>query len=211
MIDLFNLSGEVAVVLGGTGVLGGAMAEALAAAGSKVVVVGRNAERGAERVKAIEKAGGTASFQQADAMSRESLISARDAILKQFGKVTVLVNGAGGNKPEATIMPGGDFCKLPLEGWEAVFNLNLVGGTFLPCQIFGEPMVAAGRGSVINIASMSAILPSVARGGVLGLEGRGAEPHAVACPRMGNEGCARQRHQPRLLPGRAEPADASQG
>jgi NAD(P)-dependent dehydrogenase (short-subunit alcohol dehydrogenase family) len=117
MINLFNLNGEVAVVLGGTGVLGGAMAEAMAAAGATVVVVGRNAERGAERVKAIEKAGGTAGFQRADAMSRESLIAARDAILKQFNKVTVLVNGAGGNKPEATIMPGGDFCKLPLEGW----------------------------------------------------------------------------------------------
>jgi NAD(P)-dependent dehydrogenase (short-subunit alcohol dehydrogenase family) len=159
MINLFNLNGEVAVVLGGTGVLGGAMAEAMAAAGATVVVVGRNAERGAERVKAIEKAGGTAGFQQADAMSRESLIAARDTILKQYGKVTVLVNGAGGNKPEATVAPGGDFCKLPLDGWEAVFDLNLVGGTLLPCQIFGETMVAAGKGSIINIASMSAILP----------------------------------------------------
>jgi NAD(P)-dependent dehydrogenase (short-subunit alcohol dehydrogenase family) len=159
MTNLFDLSGEVAVVFGGTGVLGGAMAEALAAAGARVVVVGRSAERGAERVRAIENAGGAAVFQQADAMSRASLIAARDSVLKQFGKVTVLVNGAGGNKPEATIMPGGDFCKLPLEGWGAVFDLNLVGGTLLPCQIFGEPMVAAGRGSIINIASMSAILP----------------------------------------------------
>jgi NAD(P)-dependent dehydrogenase (short-subunit alcohol dehydrogenase family) len=159
MTNLFNLTGEVAVVLGGTGVLGGSMAEALAAAGASVVVVGRSAERGTERVRTIEKAGGTARFLQADAMSRESLNAARDAILKEFGKVTVLVNGAGGNKPEATVMPGGDFCKLPLDGWEAVFDLNLVGGTLLPCQIFGESMVAAGKGSVINIASMSAILP----------------------------------------------------
>lgn len=159
MTNLFDLTGEVAVVFGGTGVLGGAMAEALAAAGAKVVVAGRSVDRGNERVKAIEKAGGTAVFQTADAMSRDSLAAARDAVLKQFGKVTVLVNGAGGNKPEATIMPGGDFCKLPLDGWQAVFDLNLVGGTLLPCQIFGEPMVAAGRGSVINIASMSAILP----------------------------------------------------
>ena len=145
MTNLFDLTGEVAVVFGGTGVLGGAMAEALAAAGAKVVVVGRSAERGSERVRAIEKAGGRAVFQQADAMSKESLVAARDAIVKQFGTVTVLVNGAGGNKPEATIMPGGDFCKLPLEGWEAVFDLNLVGGTLLPCQIFGETMIAAGR------------------------------------------------------------------
>lgn len=159
MTNLFDLEGEIAVVFGGTGVLGGAMAGALAAAGAAVVVVGRSAERGAERVLAIEKAGGRAVFQQADAMSRDSLCSARDAILKLFGKVSILINGAGGNKPEATIMPGGDFCKLPLEGWSAVFDLNLVGGTLLPCQIFGETMVAAGQGSIINIASMSSILP----------------------------------------------------
>jgi len=159
MTNLFNLEGEVAVVFGGTGVLGGAMAEALAASGAKVVVAGRSAERGTERVRAIEKAGGMAVFQQADAMSRDSLLAARDAVLKQFGKVTVLVNGAGGNKPEGTIAPGGDFCKMSLDGWEAVFDLNLVGGTLLPCQIFGETMVAAGKGSVINIASMASILP----------------------------------------------------
>src|SRR5262245_38141412 len=159
MTNLFNLEGEVAVVFGGTGVLGGAMAEALAGAGAKVVVAGRSEERGLERVRAIEKAGGKAVFQQADAMSKDSLVAARDAILKQFGKFTVLVNGAGGNKPEGTIAPGGDFCKMSLDGWEAVFDLNLVGGTLLPCQIFGETMVAAGKGSVINIASMASILP----------------------------------------------------
>jgi NAD(P)-dependent dehydrogenase (short-subunit alcohol dehydrogenase family) len=159
MTDLFDLSGEVAAVLGGTGVLGGAMADALGAAGATVAVVGRSEERGMERVRIIEKAGGKAIFQTADAMSPESLTKARDAILSKLGKVTILINGAGGNKPEATIMPGGDFCKLPLAGWEAVFDLNLVGGTLLPCQIFGESMVAAGKGSVINIASMSAILP----------------------------------------------------
>jgi NAD(P)-dependent dehydrogenase (short-subunit alcohol dehydrogenase family) len=176
MTDLFNLSGEVAVVFGGTGVLGGAMAEALAGAGAAVVVAGRSEERGLERVRAIEKAGGKAVFQPADAMSRESLVAARDAVLKQFGKVTVLVNGAGGNKPEGTIPPGGDFCKMSLEGWEAVFDLNLVGGTLLPSQIFGEAMVAAGKGSVINIASMASIIPlsrvvaySASKAGVLNL------------------------------------------
>src|SRR5262249_27795351 len=159
MTNLFDLTGEVAAVLGGTGVLGGAMADALAAAGAKVAVVGRSEERGRERVRAIQKAGGTASFVQADAMSRDSLVRARDAIVKELGGVTVLVNGAGGNKPEATIPPGGDFCKLPFEGWQAVFDLNLVGGTLFPCQVFGEAMIAAGKGSIINIASMAAILP----------------------------------------------------
>ncbi|HUR54824.1 MAG TPA: SDR family oxidoreductase [Gemmataceae bacterium] len=158
-LDIFDLTGETAVVLGGTGVLGGGMADALAAAGARVVVVGRSAERGTERVRAIEAAGGTAMFQTADAMSRDSLVACRDAIAAKWGTPTVLINGAGGNKPEATVPPGGDFCKLPLEGWNAVFDLNLVGGTLLPCQVFGEVMVAAKKGSIINIASMASIIP----------------------------------------------------
>jgi NAD(P)-dependent dehydrogenase (short-subunit alcohol dehydrogenase family) len=157
--DLFDLTEETAVVLGGTGVLGGAMAVALAAAGARVAVVGRNEERGRERVRVIEAAGGRAMFRAADAMDRASLLRARDAVMQEWGTIGVLVNGAGGNKPEATIPPGGDFCKLPLAGWQGVFDLNLVGGALLPCQVFGETMVAAGRGSVINIASMASILP----------------------------------------------------
>jgi NAD(P)-dependent dehydrogenase (short-subunit alcohol dehydrogenase family) len=159
MTNLFNLEGEVAAVFGGTGVLGGAMADALAGAGAAVAVLGRSEERGMERVRAIQKAGGKAIFVQADAMSRESLTKARDTIIAKLGNVTVLVNGAGGNKPEGTISPGGDFCKMPLDGWNAVFDLNLVGGTLLPCQIFGEKMVAAGKGSIVNIASMSSVIP----------------------------------------------------
>src|SRR5258707_9801620 len=100
MTNLFNLSGEVAAVVGGTGVLGGAMADALAAAGATVVVVGRSEERGTERARAIEKAGGKAIFVQADAMKAASLTAARDTIASKFGNVTVLINGAGGNKPE---------------------------------------------------------------------------------------------------------------
>jgi NAD(P)-dependent dehydrogenase (short-subunit alcohol dehydrogenase family) len=157
--DLFNLEKEIAVVLGGTGVLGGAMAEALAGAGSRVAVVGRNEERGQACVRRIEAAGGQAIFQSADAIDRDSLLRTRDAIGARWGTVSVLVNGAGGNRPEATLAPGGDFCKLPLEAWQGVFDLNLVGGALLPSQVFGEGMLAAGRGSIINIASMASILP----------------------------------------------------
>jgi NAD(P)-dependent dehydrogenase (short-subunit alcohol dehydrogenase family) len=71
----------------------------------------------------------------------------------------VLVNSAGGNRPDATLPPGADFCKLPTGAWREVFDLNLVGGTLLPCQVFGEAMLAAGKGSVINIASMSGMIP----------------------------------------------------
>lgn len=157
--SLFDLSGETAAVIGGTGALGGGMAEALAAAGAKVAIIGRNAERGGERVAAIRAAGGTAMFQSADAMVRDSLVAARDAVAKQLGPVTVLVNAAGGNRPEATLPPGSDFCQLPQGAWNDVFDLNLVGGVLLPCQVFGETMVAAGRGSIINIASMSGMIP----------------------------------------------------
>jgi NAD(P)-dependent dehydrogenase (short-subunit alcohol dehydrogenase family) len=157
--DLFDLSGEVAAVLGGTGVLCGAMAEALAAYGARVAVLGRSEERGQDRVRAIAAAGGRAMFVAVDALDPASLAKARDTIVKEWGTVSVLVNGAGGNKPEATIAPGGDFCKLPLAAWREVFDLNLIGGTLLPCQVFGETMLAAKKGSIINIASMSSILP----------------------------------------------------
>jgi NAD(P)-dependent dehydrogenase (short-subunit alcohol dehydrogenase family) len=159
MTNLFDLSNEVAAVLGGTGVLGGAMADALAGAGARVAVVGRSEERGLAAVKRIEAAGGKAMFVAADALSRDSLAAARDAITKAFGTPTVLVNGAGGNKPEGTVPPGADFCKLGLQGWNDVFDLNLVGGALLPSQVFGEAMVAAGKGSIINIASMSSVIP----------------------------------------------------
>jgi NAD(P)-dependent dehydrogenase (short-subunit alcohol dehydrogenase family) len=157
--DLFNLEKEIAVVLGGTGVLGGAMAEALADAGARVAVVGRNRQRGEERVRKIESAGGRALYQEADALDRDALVRARDAIAGKWGGVSVLVNGAGGNRQEATIAPGGDFCKLPLAAWQGVFDLNLVGGALLPSQVFGETMLAAGRGSIINIASMAGMTP----------------------------------------------------
>jgi NAD(P)-dependent dehydrogenase (short-subunit alcohol dehydrogenase family) len=157
--DLFNLEGETAVVIGGTGVLGGAMAEALAAAGARVAVVGRNAERGEARVRTIREAGGTARFHAADAQSADALRAVRDAVEAQFGSAGILVNAAGGNQPDATLPPGADFCALPLDAWRGVFDLNLVGGVLLPCQVFGESMVRAGRGSIVNIASLSGMTP----------------------------------------------------
>ncbi|MDW8244498.1 MAG: SDR family oxidoreductase [Thermogemmata sp.] len=156
---LFDLQGEVAVVIGGTGVLGGAMAMALAGAGAAVAVVGRHEERGRERVETIRLQGGRAVFVYADALERDSLQLARDKILADLGSPTVLVNAAGGNRPEATIPPGGDFCKLSLEAWRTVFDLNLVGGVLLPTQVFGELLLAQGRGCVINIASLAGMTP----------------------------------------------------
>jgi len=159
MTDLFDLTDSVAVVIGGTGVLGGAMAQALAGAGARVAVLGRSEERGRERVRQIEAEGGTAAFESVDAMDRDSVARARDAVQSRWGSIDVLVNAAGGNRPDATLPPGADFCALPLAAWQSVFDLNLVGGVLLPCQVFGETMVAAGRGSIINIASLSGMTP----------------------------------------------------
>src|SRR5690606_18696273 len=95
----------------------------------------------------------------ADALDCDSLARARDAIQERFGPVRILVNAAGGNRPDATLPPGSDFCKLPREAWNAVFDLNLTGGVVLPTQVFAETMLAEQRGSIINIASMAGMTP----------------------------------------------------
>ena len=174
MNKLFDLSDDVAVVIGGTGSLGGSMAEALAAAGARVAVVGRNAERGEARAESIRSSSSGSSsneslssgdeaqakFFAADGLDGDSLAAARDAITDWAGgPASVLVSAAGGNRPEATIGPGGDVCGLPLDAWRDVFDLNLVGGALLPAQVFAPAMIDAGVGSIINIASMSGIIP----------------------------------------------------
>ncbi len=158
-MDLFDLTDEVAVVIGATGVLGGALAEGLAGAGARVAVLGRNAERGEACVDRIRKAGGNAGFFSADAVSRASLGKARGSIEAAFGVATILVNAAGGNDPKVTLTGGKKFENIALEDWQANFDLNLVGGVLLPCQEFAPGMVTRKRGSIINIASVSAHIP----------------------------------------------------
>jgi NAD(P)-dependent dehydrogenase (short-subunit alcohol dehydrogenase family) len=158
-MNLFDLSGELAAVIGGTGVLGGAMAEGLAQAGARVVLLGRNAERGQARATKIKERKGQASFVAADAQNRESLQAALEAIEQAFGPPTVLLNAAGGNDPKVTLGPGRAFEGIAVEDWKANFDLNVVAGVLLPCQVFGPAMVARGKGSIINIASVSSHLP----------------------------------------------------
>ncbi len=158
-MSLFDLSGEVAVVIGATGVLGGALALGLAQAGAAVAVLGRNAERGAAAVERITAAGGVARFFTADASDRASLAAAHQAIERELGAPTVLVNAAGGNDPRVTVTPDQPFEAISAEAWAAAFELNVVGGAFLPSQEFGAAMVRRGKGSIINIASVSAHLP----------------------------------------------------
>jgi NAD(P)-dependent dehydrogenase (short-subunit alcohol dehydrogenase family) len=139
----FGLDGQVAVVTGGTGVLGSAMAAGLAAAGARVAVLARRAPEVAE-----DRLGLTA-----DVLRREELIAARDRVLEHWGRVDVLVNAAGGNAPGATLEPGESVFELPEEAFRGVVDLNLV-GSLLPAQVFGAAM--DGGGSIVNVSSMAA-------------------------------------------------------
>jgi NAD(P)-dependent dehydrogenase (short-subunit alcohol dehydrogenase family) len=153
--DMFSLEGQVAVVTGGTGVLGGAMARGLAAAGARVGVLGRRREQAEAVAQTIAAAGGAAMALPADVLDRPQLEGARDALLARWGRLDILVNAAGGNMPAATLAPGRSFFELPVEGMEPVIALNLQ-GTLLPSQVFGEAMARAGRGCIVNISSMAA-------------------------------------------------------
>ena len=152
---LFSLDGQVAVVTGATGVLGGVMARGLARAGAKVGVLGRRREQAEDAVRAIEAEGGAALALVADVIDRGQLEAASDAVMEQWGRLDMLVNAAGGNMPAATLVPGQPFFDLPVEGMEPVIALNLH-GTLLPSQVFGEALARAGRGCIVNISSMAA-------------------------------------------------------
>ncbi|SRR6266545_1756778 len=152
--QLFSLDGQVAIVTGGTGVLGGAIARGLAQAGAKVGVLGRRHEQAEAAVQAIEAQGGIALALPADVLDRGQLETARETVLARWGRLDVLVNGAGGNMPSATLNPGRSFFDLPVEGLDPVIALNLH-GTLLPSQVFGEAMARTGRGCIVNISSMA--------------------------------------------------------
>lgn len=156
--SLFSLQGKVAIVTGGTGVLGGAMAHGLAAAGAKVVILGRRGGKADEVVAAIQANGGEAMPAAADVLDRAQLESARDAVLQQWGRIDILINAAGGNSPDATVFGDVTFFNLKREAITKMLDLNLI-GTVLPAQVFGETMAKAGSGSILNISSMAAQRP----------------------------------------------------
>lgn len=161
MLNLFDLTGEVAVVIGGAGVLGGALAEGMAQAGAKIAILDleRSAERGEARVKTIRDQGGQAAFFPANALSQASLATAHQNLTAAIGAPTILLNAAGGNDPKVTVSAERPFEQIAYEDWRANFDLNLAGGALLPCQEFGPAMCKRGKGSIINIASVSAHLP----------------------------------------------------
>lgn len=154
----FDLSGKVAVVTGGTGVLGGALARGLALAGANVGVLGRRTAKAEAVAESIRAAGGEALPLTADVLDKGQLEGARDQLLGAYGRVDILVNGAGGNVPEATVVGDRTFFELSGEALRDVLDLNLYGAV-LPSQVFGEAMAQAKRGSIINISSMAAERP----------------------------------------------------
>ncbi|MDA0196224.1 MAG: SDR family oxidoreductase [Bacteroidetes bacterium] len=153
-MNIFDITGKVAIVTGGNGALGGGMAHALAAAGAKVVVLGRNPKTVATRVDEIKSKGGTALGFAADVLNRNRLIEVKGEILDAFGTIDILVNCAGGNIKEALVMPEDSFFDMSLEANQRVMDLNFQ-GTMLPTQVFGEVMFAKKSGSIINIGSAS--------------------------------------------------------
>ena len=150
--SIFSLEGKVAVVIGGTGVLCGTMAEALAAAGAETILVGRSEEKAKERLASIEAAGGKAYFEKVDVNSKASIEDLLANVLEKSGKVDILVNGAGINSPTPIF-------DIDEDEFDSILNTNLKAVLFAS-QVFGKHLIDRGEGgSIINIGSMSGIIP----------------------------------------------------
>ena len=158
MNDLFNVKGKTIAITGGGGVLCGTMALALGRAGAKIAVLDL-AEAAASKVAdEIKSAGGQAIGVKCNVLDKESLQAARKEVNAKLGPVDILINGAGGNKKEATTSPEMSFFDLPSEAIRFVFDLNFI-GTLLPTQVFGKEMAEKGAGIILNVSSMNAFRP----------------------------------------------------
>ncbi|NLM39907.1 MAG: SDR family oxidoreductase [Firmicutes bacterium] len=156
--EQFNIKDRTALVTGGSGVLCGTMARALAQAGCRVAVLGRTPAKVEAMVETIRSEGGDAIGVAADVLSVEDMERARDEVLEAFGRIDILVNGAGGNHPDATTGPDKTFFDLDIEAVRHVFDLNLV-GTILPSKIIGAEMAKQGSGAIVNISSAASFHP----------------------------------------------------
>ena len=156
--SLFSVQGQTAVITGGSGGLGGAMAQALAQAGVNVVIISRREETALKTAQEIQSAGGHALGLACDVGDRAALERALEQVTGTFGPVDILVNGAGGNQPGATTSPALSFFDLDNNAVDAVFDLNF-SGTLKCCQVFGRGMAERKRGCIINIASMNSLRP----------------------------------------------------
>ncbi len=155
---LFDIRDKVAVVTGGSGALGGAIARGLGRAGARVAIIGRKREACEHVVAELAALGAEAFAAPCDVLNREALLSAASDIENRLGPVEILVNAAGGNDPRATVTPSQPFFDLDPAAIEAVFANNMLSVT-LPCQIFGRGMAIRNSGAILNITSMSAMRP----------------------------------------------------
>ena len=155
---IFSLDGQTALVSGGTGVLGLAMAEALGRAGAQVAVAGISGHLEAQA--RLEGLGIKSLGISMNAFERKEVEEARRLTAEKFGRIDVLVNAVGGNMKEATTSPDMKFFDIPLEAMEKVVGLNLFAGAIIPSQVVGKVMAESGRpASIINISSMNAFRP----------------------------------------------------
>ncbi len=154
----WDFAGQTIVMPGGAGILGSEMAYALVKCGANVVILDRDLSKADALKKRFSQGPGSGKLLQADVLSKESLLKARDIIQGEFGKVRALINAAGGNMPAATTGPERTFFDLPEETLKQVVDLNLE-GSILPSQVFGRMMVDQGEGIILNISSMSAYRP----------------------------------------------------
>jgi NAD(P)-dependent dehydrogenase (short-subunit alcohol dehydrogenase family) len=154
----FDLSGKVAVITGGAGVLCTAMGAALAEVGVKIAVLDMNAEAAESLAIKLRSANAEAIGIACNVLEKESLEAAAQTVITKFGHIDILINGAGGNKPQATTNPTQNFFDLPAEALRWVFDLNLI-GTILPSQVFGKIMAQQKDGVILNISSMNAFRP----------------------------------------------------
>ncbi len=158
MKNLFEVKGKTVVITGGAGILCGEMARALAANGAKVCVADYDSIRAHEVCEAIEAEGGFALPLEINVLERKTVQEAYACAVQSLGHIDVLINGAGGNKKDATCAPPTTFFDLPEGAIRAVFDLNCV-GTIIPSQIFGKHMAERGTGTIVNISSMNAFRP----------------------------------------------------
>ena len=154
----FDISGQVAVITGAGGIICGVMAREMAKKGAKVALLDLFVESAQKIADEINAAGGDAIAVKANVLDRASLEEARDAVVAKYGRIDVLINGAGGNKKQATVSPELDFFHLDVDAFKWVFDLNVTGAV-LTTMVFGELLAKQGTGNVINIASMATYHP----------------------------------------------------
>ncbi len=155
---LFDIQGLTAVITGGSGHLGRAMAQGLAQAGARVAIISLHAETSGKVAEAIKADGGQAIGVACDVLDRASLERTRELVTENFGPIDILINAAGGNSPQATTSADTSFFDLDVRAIESVLDLNFT-GTLQSCQVFGREMAERGQGCIVNVASMNALRP----------------------------------------------------